>query len=284
VPVPAHTGERRPDCTMQLRRRQGGFTLTELAVVFAIVVLLLGGAMMTLSAQVEQRNSDEAVRRLNAAAEAVLAFSIVNRRLPCPARFTGPASHSQGLESFCPGAAGACVGTETTAVQAHGNCSNFFDGYLPAVALGVNPIDGLGFAVDPWSNRLRYAVSGAVTGCTTPPGPPPAGTRVVTSQANLKTYGLSCRPNDLDVCTSAACTARVVSTQTAVFVVYSTGSNGSIAAGYGADETENTDGDAVFVSRTPSDSNSPLGNFDDHLFVMPAAVAYSRMISAGVLP
>ncbi len=272
---------------MQLRRKQSGFTLTELAVVFTIIVLLIGGAMMTFSAQIEQRNSDETLRRLNAAAEAVVAFSIVNRRLPCPARFTGPASHSQGLESFCPAGVptGACAaGTETTVVQPHGNCSNFFDGFLPAVALGVNPVDGLGFAVDPWNNRLRYAVSGAVTGCTTPPGPPPAGTRVFTSQANLKTYGLSCRPNDLDVCTSSACTARVVSTQTAVFVVYSTGKNGAGAPAYGADETENTDGDAVFVSRTPSGPDAALGNYDDHVVVIPAGVAYSRLISAGVLP
>src|SRR5262245_65999213 len=70
---------------MQVRPGQRGFTITELAVVFAIVALLIGGAMMTLSAQVETRNNDETLRRLNAASEAVIAFAIVNRRLPCPA-------------------------------------------------------------------------------------------------------------------------------------------------------------------------------------------------------
>jgi prepilin-type N-terminal cleavage/methylation domain-containing protein len=268
---------------MQLGRRPSGFTLAELAVVLLIVGLLIGGALMTLSAQVEQRNNDETVRRLNAAADALLGFAIVKKRLPCPARFTDAASHSQGLESFCPTAtAAACAGSETTAEQAHGNCSNFYSGFLPAVSIGATPLDSSGFAVDAWGNRLRYAVARNVpTGCASTP---PANTRVFTSQANLQTYGLGCRPNDLDVCTTNTCAARAVSTQTAVFIVFSTGKNGANAAGYGADENENTDGDAVFVTRTPSGPDSTLGTFDDLTLVMPVGIAYSKLISAGVLP
>ena len=268
---------------MQLARRQSGFTLTELAVVLAIVGLLIGGAMMTLSAQVEQRNNDETLRRLNAATDAVLAFAIVNKRLPCPARFATAANNSQGLESFCTNATVAgCAGTETTAVQTHGNCSDFYSGYLPAVSVGATPLDSNGFAVDAWGNRLRYAVArNNPTGCTTTP---PANTRIFTSQANLQTYGVGCRPNDLDVCTTSGCAARAVSTQTAVFIVFSTGKNGAIAAAYGGDETENTDGDAVFVTRTPSGQESALGTFDDLLVVMPVGVTYSKLLSAGVLP
>lgn len=261
---------------MQLARRQAGFTLTELAVVLLIVGLLIGGAMMTLSAQVEQRNNDETSRRLTAAADAVLAFAIVNKRLPCPAL-------NQGVESFCTNAtAAACVGTETTAVQAHGNCSNFYSGFLPAVSVGATPLNANGFAVDAWGNRLRYAVArNNPTGCTSTP---PANTRVFTSQANLQTYGVACRPNDLDVCTTNTCAARAVSTQTAVFIIFSTGKNGAIAAGYGADENENTDGDAVFVTRTPSGPDSALGAFDDLAVVMPVGMVYSKLLSAGVLP
>lgn len=261
---------------MQLARRQSGFTLTELAVVLAIVGLLIGGAMMTLSAQVEQRNNDDTVRRLNAAADAVLAFAIVNKRLPCPAL-------NQGVESFCTSAtAAACVGTETTTVQAHGNCSNFYSGFVPAVSIGATPLDANGFAVDAWGNRLRYAVArNNPTGCTSTP---PANTRVFTSQANLQTYGVGCRPNDLDVCTTNGCAARAVSTQTAVFIVFSTGKNGAIAASHGVDENENTDGDPTFVNRLPSGADSTLGTFDDHMLVMPVGVVYSKLISAGVLP
>ena len=265
---------------MQLRRAEGGFTLTELAVVFVIVALLFGGVIMTLSARIEERNYNETLRRLETATEAVIAYAIVKKRLPCPARFTSAASHSQGQESFCSAATGTCAGSETVSEQSHGNCSNFYDGFLPAATVGATPVDGTGFAVDSWSNRLRYVVAQTNTGCTTTP---PPNTRVFTSQDNLKTYGVGCRPNDLDVCTTAACTARVVSTQTTVFLVYSTGKNGAIGP-FGTDEAENTDGDARFVSRTPSGTDSTLGGYDDIVVWAPIGVVYSKLIAAGILP
>lgn len=266
---------------MQLAgRAHKGFTLTEMAIVFAILALLIGGAIMTLSARIEERNHSETLRRLEIASEAVIAFAIVNKRLPCPAYYTSAAVNSQGRESFCAAATGTCAGSETLTVQAHGNCSNFYNGVLPAATLGIAPVDDTGFAVDTWSNRLRYAVAQNNTAC---PTTPPANTRVFTSQANLKAFGVGCRPNDLDVCTRAACSARVVSTQTAVFIVYSTGKNGATGP-FGTDETENTDGDATFVSRSPSGLDSSMGSFDDLVAWAPVGVVYSKLIAAGVLP
>ena len=46
------------------RRRSAAFTLVEVAVVLAIVALLLGSLMYTLSAQVEQRDFEDSRRRL----------------------------------------------------------------------------------------------------------------------------------------------------------------------------------------------------------------------------
>ena len=268
---------------MQLARPQQAFSLVEMAVVLAIVGLLTIGAISTVSSLVEQRNQDETLRRLNAAADAVVGFALVNKRLPCPARYTvgPPDTHSSGLESFCTGATGTCSGAETTTVQTHGNCSNFYNGYLPAASVGSAPLDAEGFAVDTWGNRLRYAVTQNNTGCTTTP---PANTRVFTSQTNLKTYGIGCRPNDLDICSSAACAARAVSQQTALIVVFSTGKNGALATAYGADEAENVDNDAVFVTRTPSGTDSAGGNYDDLVVVVPVGVVYSKLIAGGVLP
>jgi len=248
-----------------LRGRSTGFSLIELAVVFAIVVLLIGGAMATLSAQIEQRNLDETRRRLDAALEALVAYAIVNRRLPCPATAgsTGDEAPAGGL-----------------------NCTNQFGGFLPARTIGIQPVDADGYAIDAWGNRIRYAVSNSVTGCTGTPTAAP----FFTSQANLKTNGVSCRPNDIDICapvdTATVCTAanRVVSTETVVLVVFSTGKNGAIASSHGPHESANTDGNSTFISRTPSPSGATTGAFDDIVVWLPASVLYSRLISAGVLP
>jgi len=252
---------------MQLSAGTRGFTLTELAVVFAIIALLIGGAMATLSAQVDQRNLEETRRRLDAAVEALLGFAIVNRRLPCPA-IVG----ATGVEAPAGG----------------GACTNAYGGFLPALTIGFQPTDAQGYGVDVWGNRIRYAVSITTpTGCT--------GTSTIphfTSQANLKANGVSCRPNDLEVCaTSTGTTAgscntapRIVSTETVAFVVYSTGKNGALVGVQGADEIENTDGDPVFVSRVPGTIETTTGSYDDVMVWVPVGVLYSRLIAAGVLP
>jgi len=241
-----------------------GFTLTELAVVLAIVGLLIGGAMMTLSAQYEQRNHDETVHRLNAAADAVLAFAMVNGRLPCPA-------------------VGGATGDEAPA--GGGNCTTYFAGFLPARTIGVQPVDSAGYAVDVWGNRIRYAVANSITGCTGP-----SNTPHFTNAANLKANGVSCRPSDLDVCapvdTGTACTTanRLASAQTIGFLVFSTGKNGAISAAHGPHDLGNLDGNAGFISHPPSGSDAPTGAFDDLMVFVPVAVLYARLIAAGALP
>jgi prepilin-type N-terminal cleavage/methylation domain-containing protein len=246
--------------------RERGFTLTELAVVFVIISLLLATALFTLSAQTEQRQFQETRQRLDAARELLLAFAVANGRLPCPAT-----SASSGFE--------APVGGATA-------CTTQYGGWLPARTIGYQIMDTAGYAVDPWGNRIRYAVSNVLTGC--------AGTTTLphfTNSVNLRTNGITCQPNDLVVCQSATgitattCgTAFALTNQTTlVAVVFSVGKNGATGSG-GIDEAANVNGDRVFVWHTPSPVGATNGAFDDQMTWITVGELYGKLISSGLLP
>lgn len=281
--------------------RGAGFTLMELAVVFTIVALLLGSLMYTLSAQVESRNIDDTRRRLEQAREMLLAYAIANGRLPCPARYSSSASHSGGLESFCTAAAtsttSTCSGSETTTVQAHGTCSNHYDGFLPAASIGYAPIDESGFALDAWGNRIRYAVARMNNNCSgtfTPAGDGGGShTTMFTSKTLLQRYGISCQPNDLIICKSGSgidstscggAANQMMAVGLVASVVFSTGKNANAGGGTGTDEAPNLDGNRVFVWHTPTPSTHANGEFDDQFTWVAIGELYGRMVSAGVLP
>jgi type II secretory pathway pseudopilin PulG len=262
------------------RRQEGGFTLTELAVVFAIIGFLMATAMYTLSAQTEQRNFEETRRRLEAARELLLAFAIVNGRLPCPAT-----AASSGDEA--PVGGGTC-----TAPGPYG-------GWLPARTIGFQIVDAGGYAVDAWNNRIRYAASAATplnsqtpricrpVSATTPPVTPH-----FTNRDNLKQNGIDCQPNDLVVCrqSPAVVTATVCDANTSltnqnivVAIVFSTGKNGA-TGGTGTNEARNLDNNALFVSRTPDPAGATGGEFDDQMTWIAVGELYGKLIAAGVLP
>jgi prepilin-type N-terminal cleavage/methylation domain-containing protein len=249
-----------------------GFTLTELAVVLAIIGLLLGSLLLTMSTQVEQRKREDTQRRLEEARDLLVAFALVNRRLPCPA--TGAA----GDESFAaspPAPAGACTTN--------------YGGFLPARTIGSESVDPQGFALDAWGNRIRYAVSATSWGPTPPPPPPARFTKQHVAGDPTAAWNIGTVPGDLVICSAAAPGASclpgtsVTNQNVVVLVVFSTGKNAALGAG-GANEQENLDGDAVFVSRPPDPADAVGGEFDDMLVWVPVGLLYSRMISAGVLP
>ena len=261
-----------------------GFTLVEVAIVVAIVALLLGSLTYTLSAQVEQAGFDETRRRLEQARSLLLAFAIVHGRLPCPARGTSFADEVRN-------GAGQC--TDGTSEDYYGGTlsGGVGGGLLPARAIGFQPVDAEGFAIDAWGNRIRYAVDKFVTGCSGPTVSPH-----FTSGTNLKANGVTCQPRDLLVCKSASgisgtpgatnCGAAVnaLTNQNVVAaLVYSPGRNGATGAA-GPDEAANADGDAVFVSHTPATAGAVNGEFDDQFAWIAVGELYARLIAAGVLP
>jgi prepilin-type N-terminal cleavage/methylation domain-containing protein len=276
-------------------RLDRGFTLVELAMVLFIIALLMGSMMYTLSAQTEQRARGDSLRSLDEAKELLLTFAIVNGRLPCPASAT-----SSGAEADSPGGSR--------------NCTNYYNGFLPARAIGFQPQDASGYALDAWGNRIRYAVSQvAPVNSQTPrvcrpvnPTTAPA-TPHFTHKDNLKTNGIDCAPNDIVICSSSSIIAPgasppscntaipVTNQQVVAAVIWSQGKNfaystwSGVAGQAGADESVNNktsanSNHAVFVAHPPAPASAPGGEFDDLMIWIPAGQLYGRLVASGVLP
>ena len=238
-----------------------GFTLTELAVVLVIVGLLMASGVYTMSAQVESRYRADTQRRLEEAKDLLVGFALVHARLPCP-----------GIAS------GDEAGGGTAA------CASPYGGFLPARAIGFQPADAAGFALDAWGNRIRYAVSATAWGT--------APARFTRQHAAAAPWSITQTPADLVICsaspavaTALACDAgtSLTNQNTVVAVVFSSGKNGSTGS-VGADEIENTDNDGVFVYHEPRPAGAPGGEYDDMVAWLPASLLYNRLIGAGVLP
>jgi prepilin-type N-terminal cleavage/methylation domain-containing protein len=239
-------------------RKTAGFTLIEMAMVLMIVGLLLGGMLVPLSAQMDQRNVSDTQKALSDIKEALIGYAIANGRFPCPASDT-----SNGVESFT-----------ATGTASNGNCSNFYNGFVPAATLGVtSSVDNLGnigFAVDSWGNRIRYAVTQANTKAFT----------TKNGMHNAWNTGLS---PDLLVCSTAtgisgsSCASGTYLTSNGVpVVIFSTGKNGPQANG--ADETANLANNKTFVSHPPTPT------FNDLVVWISPNILFNRMVAAGTLP
>ncbi len=268
-----------------------GFTLVELAVVVVIVGLMLAGLLVPISAQMDMQSFRKTNENLIEMKEALIGYAIINGRLPCPATIT-----SNGRESFCPAATGTCVGSETTTVQTHGNCSsqvnNVFSGLLPAATLGISPQDSQGFATDGWGassfNRIRYAISPKTIGTQTFPftasnGMKSAGLNSLASQDLLYVCGKK-TSGTAPLATCAAAGAVQLSNN-AVFVIYSVGKNAA-TGGTSTDEAVNpnpnspntNNDDVVFISQDQTPA------FDDVLLWVSSSALIGRMVTAGALP
>lgn len=263
-----------------------GFSLMELTVVLAIVTLLLGGLLTPLAAQRDVAAASETQRQLADIRDALLGFAIASERLPCPA-----SDSSGGRESFCVSATGACTPTTveaTPTVLAHGRCSNWYDGFVPAVSLGLAPLDAQGYLLDGWASRIRYAVSTS------------NNSYAFTQSGGMKQKTIAALQPDLKVCNAgsavlhagdplaATCTENTFLVADAVAIVYSLGRNAG-NGGSSDDERHNpnttTSAAPSFVPVDPAFVNAVASpDFDDALTWLSRNTLYNRMIGAGKLP
>lgn len=276
-----------------------GFSLVEIAIVLVIISVLVTIISVPLATQAEQRRVEETLKQLETIKESLIGFASAKGRLPCPATLT-----SLGQESFCTSAAGGCVAT--TIEQSHGRCESNV-AFVPAVTLGISPVDSSGFAVDAWAlpqNRIRYAVANTSITAGTPPSCTIAAAYVLTSSATgMRTATMGCLADNtvdlvtnkplvplLTVCavtpTGAAgvatgCTAPLATR--APFVLISLGKNAS-TGGTDIHEAHNVDADSYFVSHTPTPAGSTSGEFDDIVAWGSMNTLFARMVQAGKLP
>lgn len=171
------------------RRNDYGFTLTELAVVLAIIALLIGGMLMPLSAQRDAQSRRDTEKALAEIRDALVGYAIINGKLPCPmpTTITDPANAAYGY--------------------AAATCSPGSEGYLPWKSLGIYEVDAWGSprasSAEPFRGYWRYRVDDAFSSAFT--------------LTTATTSGLTVKDTTGNTLTE--------STNTPVAIVYSTGPN-----------------------------------------------------------
>ena len=250
----------------------------EIAVVLVIITVLTTILAVPIATQLDQKRVEETQKLLDAARDALYGFAAANGRLPCPA--IGGTGNT-GKEKYCTAASGFC-GAHLTLAPAHGRCVSFI-GFLPAVTLGISPVDASGYVTDAWADgndlrRIGYAVSDYQN---------PVLTYALTAPDGIKTatMGTTATANHLYVCstglTGAPPTANCVETgvvtlaDKAPAVLFSLGKNN---AANSFDETNNQNGDKVFSSGIRGDK------FDDVVTWLSMNTLFDRMVKAGKLP
>ncbi|HET7200354.1 MAG TPA: prepilin-type N-terminal cleavage/methylation domain-containing protein [Burkholderiales bacterium] len=280
-----------------------GFSLIELAVALAIIALLIAGALLPLSTQIDVRNTADTRRSLDSVREAIIGFAQANGRLPCPADGTIPAGGTD--------AAGRPAGAEqltptTLPPPSTAACTNSF-GVVPWTTLGVPETDS-------WSRRFSYWVSpifadGIGLGTTqntfpaaqNPPctAPVPAPTQSSFALCSQGSFTVNNRNEGTHAPTAIGLALPAV--------IISHGKNGRgaytpsgaiLPAPVGADELANAThtgapgGVTTFYSRPPTQAASPCNDgagpafceFDDIVVMITSNALIARMVAAGKLP
>lgn len=255
-----------------------GFSLVEMAVVLIILGFVLGALLLPLQAQRQQLAQSQTEITLETAKRALLGYAQSQGRLPCPATNNGTGVFPDDNPVPNPLAGGVC---------------NKQLGFLPAAALGIQPTDAQGFAIDAWSNRIMYAVAQS-SSTSAPPNTATPDFTTNNSTDSMNIVGISSLVPELRVCSSSigiqvnACSSGTETNyviNNAVAIIYSLGPTGSQASG-GNDENTNpkvpTSIKSVFVSHDVR-SSDPSGEFDHMMVWISPYLLYNAMIEAGQL-
>ncbi len=109
-----------------------GFSLLEMSIVLAIMGIVLAGLIPSITAQIDQQHRNDTIKQMNDIKDALYGYTIVNGRLPCPAK-----------ASVATNAANAGLSDCTLTL-----------GVIPWVTLGISETDA-------WGRRFTYSASSA---------------------------------------------------------------------------------------------------------------------------
>jgi prepilin-type N-terminal cleavage/methylation domain-containing protein len=284
--------------------RSEGFSLVELAVAVAIIALLLAGALIPLSAQIEVRTVADSRRSMESIREAIIGFAQANGRLPCPAEGTVPAGGTD--------AAGRPAGAEqltpvTLPPPSTAACTNSF-GVVPWTTLGVPETDGWGRRFSYWVSPIFADGIGVVPAfnntfpiaqnpaCNAPVPAPTQSSFALCSQGS---FTVNTRSESTHTATAVglALPAVIISHGKNGFGAYTPG-GAILTAPVGTDELANAThtgapaGVTTFYSRFPTPPASPCNDaagpafceFDDIVVMISSNTLIARMVAAGKLP
>jgi prepilin-type N-terminal cleavage/methylation domain-containing protein len=230
-----------------------GFTLTEMAVVLAIIALLIGGMIMPIATQREALNVSETQKSIAIISEAIYGFVAINGRLPRPAT-------------------SATDGSERSATCASDvECT----GFIPWATLGTPKTDS-------WGKLIRYSVTPDFANATV------TLTTVAnrTIQSRNPDGSLSYFAGQASCTTAGQCVPAVIFSHGKLgWGTTVDGTSLPDRPTTNADEDSNQNGPTNYFSRTVSTNTASTGGeFDDIVAWIPATVLINRMISAGRLP
>jgi prepilin-type N-terminal cleavage/methylation domain-containing protein len=125
-------------------RKNDGFTLLEIAVVLIIIGLVASFFIPIAVSSLQGQRRVTTSKLLDVAEQALVAYVIINRRLPCPADGSLPSTDTNaGLER---GSGGTCT-------------NNQLNGVFPWRTVGISEPE----ATDAWNGRFMYRVDANLT-------------------------------------------------------------------------------------------------------------------------
>lgn len=230
--------------------RTSGFSLIEVAVVLFIIVLALGGILVPLSTQVEQRKFGDTQKILDETRDALLGYAVLNGRFPRPAT-----SASNGTER-----AANC----TTEAQ----CT----GFIPWVTLGVNKLDSHG-------KLIMYSVTPAYANTATLFTLATAGTKTIRERDTVTPFALRDVATGVPVLLFSFGGKNYGTSETGTTIADGSSPNTNI------DEDVNATATVTFIARPFTASTSaPGGEFDDQVVWISRSQITYRMTGAAKLP